>query len=83
MGETKEVECQFDPWQEFVPTLKGAVHVNGGKSGNNMFLERPNGAFSGVGTMVMRWDQLYLQRIAEMCFLTAFDHLLSITFNLG
>ncbi len=45
-------------WEELIPKLEGAKHINGGKGGNEVFLESGNGAFCGIDPIVVRGDEL-------------------------
>jgi hypothetical protein len=37
--------------------LEGAKHINGGNSGNEVFVESGDGVFSGIDSMVVRGDE--------------------------
>jgi hypothetical protein len=44
--------------EKLIPKLEGAKHVNGGKSGGEVFLESVDGAFGCINPMVVRGDKL-------------------------
>jgi hypothetical protein len=43
---------------EIHPELEGAKHINGGKGGNEVFLECGDGALGGICLMIVRGDKL-------------------------
>jgi hypothetical protein len=61
--------------------LKGAKHINDGKGSNEVFLESGDGAFGGIGSMVVWGTNWMLIDLAWMYFLTVEEHSLSITFS--
>ena len=44
--------------KEFVPKVKREVWVGAAEPGDEVVLERSDGAFSGVATMETGWDEL-------------------------
>jgi hypothetical protein len=55
---SQEIQCDFRLWQESVPQVHWEGGVNSGESGHKVFLESPDGAFRGVESIKVRWNQL-------------------------
>jgi hypothetical protein len=52
--------CKFNLREKFIPELEGAKHFNGGKGGNEVFLECGDGVLGGICSMVVQGGKLYV-----------------------
>jgi hypothetical protein len=55
---SQEIQRDLRLWQESVPQVQWKGGVNRGEPGHKVFLESPDGAFSSVASMAVRWHQL-------------------------
>ncbi len=54
----QHIKGKFNLQGKFIPELEGAKHINGGKGGNEVFLECDNGTLGSICSMVVRGEEL-------------------------